>query len=132
MITLAGFNEMLLNLRLMMFLLQVDNEFVYTVKKILGDSWIIFDYTFQGLVLGKLFPARESLVNDIPAGDRKSLNLYLQCTLYIYMYFESQCCGSVYSIHGSGSSTLTKNGSYWIRIQIQIQGFCDLKKSDFF
>jgi len=29
--------------------------------------------------LGKLFPARESLVSDIPAGDRKSLNLYLQC-----------------------------------------------------
>jgi hypothetical protein len=27
----------------------------------------------------KLFPARESLVNDIPAGDRKTANIFLQC-----------------------------------------------------
>jgi len=44
-------------------------------KKILRDSWIIFDHTFQGLGLGTLFPARESLVSDIPAGDGKLLNL---------------------------------------------------------
>ena len=37
-----------------------------------------FYQTFQGLGLGKLFPAWESLVSDIPAGDGKSLNLYLQ------------------------------------------------------
>jgi len=30
--------------------------------------------------LGKLFPARESLVSDIPAGDGNTLNLVLQCT----------------------------------------------------
>ncbi len=29
----------------------------------------------------KLFPARESLVSDIPAGDGKSNNLFLQCTV---------------------------------------------------
>jgi len=46
----------------------------HTVKKI-RDSWIYFDQTFQGLGLGKLFPARESLVSDILAGDRKSLDL---------------------------------------------------------
>jgi len=34
----------------------------------------MFDQTFQGLGLGKLFPARESLVSDILAGDGKSLN----------------------------------------------------------
>jgi len=37
------------------------------------------DQTFQGLGLGTLFPARESLVSDIPAGEGKLLNLYLQC-----------------------------------------------------
>jgi len=37
------------------------------------------DQIFQGLGLGKLFLARESLVSDIPAGDGKSLNLCLQC-----------------------------------------------------
>jgi len=52
-------------------------------NKILRDSWIIFDQTFQGLGLGTLFPARESLVIDIPAGDGKSLNLYLQCAIDI-------------------------------------------------
>jgi len=29
--------------------------------------------------LGTSFPARESFVSDIPAGDGKLLNLYLQC-----------------------------------------------------
>jgi len=38
------------------------------------------DETFQGLGLGTLFTARESLVRDIPAGDGNSPNLYLQCT----------------------------------------------------
>jgi len=50
-------------------------------KKILRDSWIIFDQTFQGLGLGTLFPAWESLVSDIPAEDGKLLNLYLQCSV---------------------------------------------------
>jgi len=45
-------------------------------KKRLQDSWIFFDQIFLGLEFGKLFPARESLVSDMPAGDRKSLNLY--------------------------------------------------------
>jgi len=48
-------------------------------KKKLQDSWIYYDQTFLELELGKLFPARESLVGDIPAGDGKSPNLYLQC-----------------------------------------------------
>jgi len=62
--------------------------------------------TLQGLGLGKLFPARESLVSDILAGDRKSLNLYLQCNFLEFgrqerdisegMYFMShaQCASS--------------------------------------
>jgi len=44
-------------------------------KKKLRDSY----QTFLGLGLGKLFPARESLVSDIPAGYGKLLNIYLQC-----------------------------------------------------
>jgi hypothetical protein len=31
----------------------------------------------------KLFPARESLVSDIPAEDGKISNLFLQCNLYL-------------------------------------------------
>jgi hypothetical protein len=30
----------------------------------------------------KLFPARESLVSDIPVGERKIVNLFLQCTIF--------------------------------------------------
>jgi len=40
-----------------------------------------FDQTFQGLGFGTLFPAREILVSDIPAGDGKSLKLYLHCIM---------------------------------------------------
>jgi hypothetical protein len=32
-------------------------------------------------VIYKLFPSRESLVSDIPAGDVKMANLFLQCTV---------------------------------------------------
>jgi hypothetical protein len=32
---------------------------------------------WRGII--KLFPARESLVSDIPAGDGKTANLFLQC-----------------------------------------------------
>ena len=67
-------------------------------KKILRDSWIIFDQTFQGLGLGTLFPARESLVSDIPAGDGKSINLYLQCTVHCTVYFHIQVMNIVYVI----------------------------------
>jgi len=49
-----------------------------TLQKKIRDSWIFLDQTFQGLGLGKLFLARESLVSYIPAGDGKSLNRYLQ------------------------------------------------------
>jgi len=49
----------------------------YTVKK-LRDSWICFDQTFLGLC--KLFPARESMVSDIPAGDGNTAKPFLQCT----------------------------------------------------
>jgi hypothetical protein len=30
----------------------------------------------------QLFPARESLVSDIPAGDGKIINLFLQCIFW--------------------------------------------------
>jgi len=35
-----------------------------------------FDQTFQGLGLGKLFLARESLVSDIPAGNGNIASLF--------------------------------------------------------
>jgi len=43
-------------------------------RKNLRDSWICFDQTFLGLGLGKLFPARESLVSEILAGDGSTAN----------------------------------------------------------
>jgi hypothetical protein len=42
--------------------------------------WGMGPYTVQKVIL-KLFPARESLVGDIPAGDGKIANLFLQCML---------------------------------------------------
>jgi hypothetical protein len=38
-------------------------------------------HRFRGIEsLLKLFPARESFVSNIPAGDRKKANLFLQCS----------------------------------------------------
>jgi hypothetical protein len=37
----------------------------------------------------QLFPARESLVSDTPAGDRKSINLYYSGFFGQYMVVES-------------------------------------------
>jgi hypothetical protein len=59
-------------------------------KKKWRDSWIFFYQTFHGPGLGKLFPARASLVSDISAGDRKSLNLYLQCS--VWRQWPIMCC----------------------------------------
>jgi hypothetical protein len=42
----------------------------------LQDSWIGFYQTFLGLGLGKLFPARESLVSDILAGEGNTAKLF--------------------------------------------------------
>jgi len=55
-----------------------------TLKKKLQDSWICFDQTFLGLELGTLFPARESMVSDIPAGDRNVAKLFLQASVASY------------------------------------------------
>jgi len=51
---------------------------VYTVKKI-TRFLDLFDQTFLGRGMGILFPARESLVSDIPARDGNPLKLFLQC-----------------------------------------------------
>jgi len=59
------------------------------------------DQTFLGLGLGKLFPARESLVSDILAGDGKSLNLYLQCT-DLQRERDTLYCISLHFIHSWG------------------------------
>ncbi len=45
-------------------------------------------------VINKLFPPRESLVSDIPAGDGNIEKLFLRCTLII-----CYCGGSVYYIN---------------------------------
>jgi hypothetical protein len=37
----------------------------------------------------KLFPARESLVSDIPSGDGKTANLFSQCIVFIDYYSSS-------------------------------------------
>ncbi len=44
------------------------------------------DVTYQTFPGGEwflLFPARESLVSDIPAGDGKIVNLFLQCIVNV-------------------------------------------------
>jgi hypothetical protein len=41
---------------------------------------MMYDCTEKKVII-KLFPARESLVSDIPAGDGKNNNLFLQCGL---------------------------------------------------
>jgi len=68
-----------------------------TVLKKLTRFLDSFDQTFLGLGLGKLFPARESLVSDIPAGDGKSLGLYLQCVSFLI-------CGPISNIYSSYES----------------------------
>ncbi len=35
--------------------------------------------TFEPYNINKFFPARESLIRNIPAGDGKTVNLFLQC-----------------------------------------------------
>jgi len=62
------------------------------LQKILRDSWIIFYQTFHVLEFGTLFPARECLVSDIPAGDGNPLNLYLQCVDCSATYIQSLVC----------------------------------------
>jgi len=48
-------------------------------KKHVRNSWIRFDQTSLGLGPGKLFPAMESLVSDIPVGDGNTAKPFLQC-----------------------------------------------------
>jgi hypothetical protein len=53
---------------------------LYTVKKAYRFSHPhpgLTKLSWPGII--KLFPARESLVSDIPVGDRKIANLFLQC-----------------------------------------------------
>ncbi len=42
-----------------------------------------FNLHLTGII--KLFPARESLVSDIPAVDRKAANLFLQCIICMHV-----------------------------------------------
>jgi len=65
-----------------LFCIQMDSYgllCIHTVNKNVRYSGSCFDQTFLGLGLGRLFPASESFVSDIPAGDGNPLNLYLQC-----------------------------------------------------
>jgi hypothetical protein len=56
---------------------------LYTVKKVTDFPFPSRNVTYQpnspwpGII--QIFPARESLVIDIPAGDREIANLLLQC-----------------------------------------------------
>jgi len=62
----------------------------YTSKKNLRDSWIFLDQTFLGLELGTLFPVRESLVSDIPAGDGNIAKLFF--TVYTAQTWNEVFC----------------------------------------
>ncbi len=48
---------------------------MYSVRKVIDFPTPSRDVTYQTL-LAKLFPARECLVSDIPAGDGKIANLF--------------------------------------------------------
>jgi hypothetical protein len=43
----------------------------------------VTDQTLSGREKTKLFPPRKSLVSDIPAGDGKTANSFLQCGLLL-------------------------------------------------
>jgi len=61
------------------FAATTNQGFIIPLQKNLRDSWIVFHQTFLGLELGTLFPARESFVSDIPAGDGNIAKLFLKC-----------------------------------------------------
>jgi hypothetical protein len=56
--------------------------FLYTVKKVNDFSGLTkLSLAWNNKIT--VFPARESLESDIPAGDRKIENHFLQCTLSV-------------------------------------------------
>ncbi len=55
---------------------------LYTVKRVSHfpiPSRDVTDQTLSGREKTKLFPPRKSLISDIPAGDGKTANSFLQC-----------------------------------------------------
>jgi hypothetical protein len=52
---------------------------MYTVKTRSQPGSHLLNSAWREII--KLFPARESLVSDVPAGDGKIANLFLQCTV---------------------------------------------------
>jgi hypothetical protein len=58
----------------------VDFLCIHCNKKVTVFPVFSQDVTYQTLPGRKLFPARGSLVSDIPSGDGKTANLFLQCT----------------------------------------------------
>jgi len=97
-------------------LLMVCSSHISHCEKKLRDSWIFFDQTFQGLELGRLFPARESLVSDIPAGDGKSPNLYSQCFMQAFILL------IVYSIHTSSCKVMYSSW-FTVYLLLLMQGY---------
>jgi hypothetical protein len=62
---------------------KVCNRNIHCKKKVSDFSVPSLDVnnqTLPGRELCTVFPDRESLVSDIPAGDGKITNLFLQCT----------------------------------------------------
>jgi len=59
----------------------VCNTAIYQLLCVSDTSWfrpaVVVVTEEPGII--KLFPSRESLVSDIPAGDRKTANLFFQC-----------------------------------------------------
>jgi hypothetical protein len=62
----------------------VPSTSICTVKKVsdflVPSRGVAYQTPWPGKI--KLFPVRESLVSDIPAGDRKIVNLFLQCAVH--------------------------------------------------
>ncbi len=68
----------------------------------IASSPKLFFYENPIWLIIKLFPARESLVSDIPAGDEKIANLFLQCTFSV----KSRCAVVEYGILLTSSRVL--------------------------
>jgi hypothetical protein len=102
----------------------------YTVKKVY-DLPVLSgghqpNFRWPGII--KIFPARESLISDVPAGDGKTANLFLQCNrlklLPSFLNFSNKMARPCWwtrmeiscyeSWSGSGSALIL---SGWIRIR---------------
>jgi hypothetical protein len=83
----------------------------YTVKKVINFPSLVgispTKLSVGGII--KFFPSRESLVSDIPAGDRKIANLFLQCNATFYNHIYNDCIFvmNIYAVAATSAAAVT-------------------------